>query len=454
MRPLRLTTRGLAFLAAGLAAVLAAVVLGYPDITRIGVLLAALPALAVLTGWRRTPRLGVRRSVAPDLLWPDGEATVTLEVRNEGRRPTLPFLATERLDPALGDAPRLVLPPLRVGERHAATYRLHPARRGVYALGPLALELRDPFGLTRAGLEPGDPAELVVLPRVHELGGVRLRREGDAGDWHVPHSVAPQGEDDISTRHYRYGDDLRRVHWPATAHRGQLMVRQEERPARRRATLVLDSRAKAHWGTDEDGSFEWAVSALASVAVHLGRQGWSLSLVSADTVREGTAARVLGADAVLRELARARVHWGDLDPVLRAARELPAGAVVAVATDHDEPALRRLVPARPHGAAGVLLLVRAETFAPGALADPPGPGAADRADRLARLARAGGWRTAVARAGDPPSTVWPAATAARPARTAARTVPAATAPTAAVPTGTATGTAEPAGTAAPPAVAR
>ncbi|WP_152203834.1 DUF58 domain-containing protein, partial [Georgenia thermotolerans] len=390
MRPPRLTTRGLAFLAAGLAAAVAAVVLGYPDITRIGVLLAALPVLAVLTGWRRTPRLGVRRGVAPDLLWPDGEATVTLEVRNEGRRPTLPFLAAERLDLVLGETPRLVLPRLRVGERHAVTYRLHPARRGVYALGPLALELRDPFGLTRSGLEPGEQAELVVLPRVHELGGARLPREGDAGDWHVPHSVAPQGEDDVSTRHYRYGDDLRRVHWPATAHRGQLMVRQEERPARRRATLVLDSRARAHWGTDEDGSFEWAVSALASAAVHLGRQGWSLSLVTSETVREGTAARVLGAEAVLRELARAQVDWGDLDPVLHAARELPAGAVVAVATDHDEPALRRLVPARPYGAAGVLLLVRAETFARGALAAPAGADDGDRAERLARLARTAG----------------------------------------------------------------
>ena len=50
----------------------------------------------------------------------------------------------------------------------------------------------------------------------------------------------------MSTREYRYGDDLRKVHWRATARTGQLMVRLEERPWRAQATLLLDTRARAH----------------------------------------------------------------------------------------------------------------------------------------------------------------------------------------------------------------
>ncbi|TRW46320.1 DUF58 domain-containing protein [Georgenia yuyongxinii] len=432
-----LTTRGLAFLAAGVTAALLAMVLGYPDITRIGVLLAVLPLLAVLSGRRRTPHVEVRRAVAPDRLRPGTDGVVRLTVRNVGRRPTLPFLAEDLVDPALGEPGRFVLPRLAPGEWYSVTYPLRPALRGAYGLGPLALRLQDPFGLAGASVRQGDEAEVLVLPEVHELGRTRMRREGDAGDWPVPHSIAPQGEDDLSTRHYRYGDDLRRVHWPATAHRGQLMVRQEERPARRRVALVLDSRARAHWGT-ADGSFEWAVSALASVAVHLGGQGWSLSLVTAETVRDGTAAKVLTADAVLNELARATISWGDFDPVLRAARELPAGAVVAAVTDHDEQALGRLAPARPPGAVGVLLLLRAETFAEdvregrdgrsapdgsgrrGRFGDPSDDDADARAEHHARLARVAGWRTAVVRAGDPVKSSWQRATAVDRSPTSAR----------------------------------
>ena len=50
-------------------------------------------------------------------------------------------------------------------------------------------------------------------------------------------------------REYRDGDDLRRIHWPATARTGDLMVRQEDRPAKRRAVVLLDSAPPAHGGS-------------------------------------------------------------------------------------------------------------------------------------------------------------------------------------------------------------
>src|SRR3712207_7749235 len=48
------------------------------------------------------------------------------------------------------------------------------------------------------------------------------------------------------TRAYRHGDDLRKVHWRATARTGELMVRLEERPWRAEATPFLDTPARGH----------------------------------------------------------------------------------------------------------------------------------------------------------------------------------------------------------------
>ena len=82
-------------------------------------------------------------------------------------------------------------------------------------------------------------------------------------------------------RDYRRGDDLRRVHWRSSARTGELMVRREEQPWQSRATLFLDNRARSHRGQGVASSLEAAVSAAASVAMHLSSRGFAVRLVTA-----------------------------------------------------------------------------------------------------------------------------------------------------------------------------
>ncbi|WP_372430360.1 DUF58 domain-containing protein [Janibacter melonis] len=96
-------------------------------------------------------------------------------------------------------------------------------------------------------------------------------------------------------REYRSGDELRRIHWPSTARTGQMMVRQDEQPGRRRALVLLDNRASSHAGTGGGGSLEWSVSATASVATHLVAHGLETYLATADEASEPLAP--LGASA-------------------------------------------------------------------------------------------------------------------------------------------------------------
>jgi uncharacterized protein (DUF58 family) len=107
-----------------------------------------------------------------------------------------------------------------------------------------------------------------VVPRLWPLAALPGGGTwGGAGDSSA-RAAAISGEDDIATREYREGDDLRRVHWRSTAKRGELMVRREEQPRQMRATVLLDTRGRGHRGDGPASSFEWAVSAAASVAVH------------------------------------------------------------------------------------------------------------------------------------------------------------------------------------------
>ena len=76
------------------------------------------------------------------------------------------------------------------------------------------------------------------------------------------------------------GDELRRVHWRSTARYGELMVRREEQRWRNRALLLLDTRRISHYGTGMASSFEFAVSAAASVGVHVAREGLDGELIT------------------------------------------------------------------------------------------------------------------------------------------------------------------------------
>jgi uncharacterized protein (DUF58 family) len=108
------------------------------------------------------------------------------------------------------------------------------------------------------------------------------------------------------------------------------MVRREEQPWESRATLVLDIRRGAHRGEGPTASFEWAVSAVASIAVHLREAGYRLRLVT-DLV-DISATESDGDAAILDHLAEvrltARADLGRVTEQLR--RRSDSGLIIAV----------------------------------------------------------------------------------------------------------------------------
>ncbi|MFF3330807.1 DUF58 domain-containing protein [Streptomyces sp. NPDC002888] len=275
-----LTTRGRSFLAAGIAAAICAYVLGQADLLRVGLLLAVLPLVCAGVLYRTRYRVAGSRRLSPARVPAGSEARVHLRMDNVSRLPTGLLMLQDRVPYVLGPRPRFVLDRVEAGGRREVSYRVRSDLRGRYPLGPLQLRLNDPFGLCELTRSFSTHDTLTVIPRVEPLSPVRFSGEARGYGDGRQRSLALAGEDDVIPREYRYGDDLRRVHWRSTARYGELMVRREEQPQRSRCTVLLDTRGIAFQGAGPDSAFEWAVSGTASVLVHMLERGFSVRLLT------------------------------------------------------------------------------------------------------------------------------------------------------------------------------
>jgi len=401
-----LTTRGRSFLAAGGAAALSALVLGEKDLLRVAILLAVLPLLAAAYVGRTRYKLACSRSLQPHRVAVGANARIVLRLQNMSRLPTGTLLLEDRLPYALGSRPRVVLERLAAHQASSVAYTVRADVRGRYDVGPLVVRLTDPFGLCELTRSFPTVDRLTVIPQVVPLPTVRVAGEYAGSGESRARSVAVHGEDDAATREYRHGDDLRRVHWKSTARTGELMVRREEQPWESRATLVLDTRSFAHRGEGPTASFEWAVSAAASVAVHLRHAGYRLRLVTSTGV-DVDASDAAGDGLLLDHLAEVRTSQdGDIATLVdRVRRRADGGLVIALMGALDTGEAELMGALRTNNATCVGFLIDSSTW----LTLPPSARAeADNAHSAATLGLLGnGWRVVGVVHGSKLPALWP-----------------------------------------------
>lgn len=368
-----LTLRGRALLGAGLAAMVCALVLDQTTLVRAGVLVIALPLIAAVVLARSQYRLALGRVLTPATVPAGSQAEVRLTFTNEGRTPTGILRLEEQLPYALGPRPRFVLDGVSRGWRRQVRYQVRCEQRGRFTIGPMRVQVGDPFGLVALQREFSSTATLLVTPRTVDLPPATLPSAWSGSGEERPRSFATGSAEDVTVRSYRRGDDLRRVHWRSSARSGELMVRREEQPWQARATLLLDDRAAAHRGSGASSSWEAAVTAAASIGVHLIRQGYAVHLVTAtqpaasESPWHGQVA-ASAATALIESLAVVETHEAAAVSA-GAAEQVQGGLVIAVlgaVGEPDVPALRRL---QQRGGTAVALTLDVDTWA-GAPADP------------------------------------------------------------------------------------
>jgi uncharacterized protein (DUF58 family) len=408
------TTRGMSFLAAGFAAAVTGLFLGERDLVSVGILLLVLPLFSALAAGRARYRLNCVRSISPPRVAAGQTAQARLRLENVSRLPTGLLLAEDAVPYALGTRPRYVLNGIERGGSRELSYPLRSDLRGRFVVGPLEIRIADAFGLVELGRSFSTSTTFVVTPKV-----VPLPRAVATGSWlgegdGRARAMATAGEDDVVPRAYRDGDELRRVHWRSTARYGELMVRREEQQWRNRVLLLLDTRRGAHAGSGAASSFEFAVSAAASIGLHLAHEGLGGQLIT-DT----GAVSAAGAfeDVLLNSLAVIKPSRGhDLGPGVAALRST-SGLLVAVMGRLSPGAARQLAASRRDTGPAIAVLLAVSTWASpgqdrrsasaaaGSSLRPDGSQHPET-DEAAAILRAAGWRVACLDAGTQLAVAW------------------------------------------------
>ncbi|HEX2373264.1 MAG TPA: DUF58 domain-containing protein, partial [Actinomycetota bacterium] len=223
------TPRAAGFAGAAVALYLAGRLTGVPELYMLAVAALALPLLALAVVRWGNARLTSSRSVRPVRTSVGNRIAVTVRLDNPARLETGVLLLEDRLPYQLGPGARFVVPGIPGGDRELLHYELRAASRGRYSIGPLAVRLADPFGLAQVTSELAGTSDVIVHPRVESLTPPGLGGELASSAATKVRYLFSQGDEFYTTREYRDGDDLRKVHWRSSAKRGQLMIRQEER---------------------------------------------------------------------------------------------------------------------------------------------------------------------------------------------------------------------------------
>ncbi|MFC0678665.1 DUF58 domain-containing protein [Lysobacter korlensis] len=331
---LRLSRRGWAIFVGAFTAVVIAYAAGYREALYLASFAAALLAASILVSVLRRPRLAVVRRFGPPVATAGAPVAVEIDARNTGWTPSGGAEGADQVAWSTAPGPVIPIPPIAPRRATRLRYTIRAPHRGIFAVGPLVVDYEDPFGLVRTTLRVGSGDRLIVAPplvRLPTTGGALTRAEGEST---VIQRRASGSFDDLITREYRPGDALRRVHWKASARRGDLMVRQEEPRSHPEVRLVLDTRRAAYddvafgpmLGPSESESFEWAIRMTGSMAAHLSDQGFRVTILESagaqliapvegmtDATRDGAFLESLAAAELLdaREPEGRPQHWMD-----------------------------------------------------------------------------------------------------------------------------------------------
>jgi uncharacterized protein (DUF58 family) len=345
------------------AGLLAALVLGRPELAALAAPFAAL--LVVGLSLAEAPRLSAVLGLEPERQVQGETVKAEIELRAEKPVPRLELLLD--LPPELvAETPNPQL--FRLGyERRELEHVLRCERWGAHRVGELVLRTHDTFGLFvfEQTLDLSKPVK--VYPRGEALRQLLrpLETQPFAGN-QLPRTRG-EGIEFADLRPFVPGDRVRRVNWRATARRGEPWVNETHPERSTDVVIFLDTFAEAR--REGESTLDLAVHAAASLAVHYMREKDRVGLVAFGgmlnwlTASSGLVQLYRVLDSLLDAEIFLSYAWKDVS--LLPVRTLPPKALVLALTPLlDERSVRALLDLRARGFDLAVIEISPVPFAP------------------------------------------------------------------------------------------
>lgn len=170
---------------------------------------------------------------------------------------------------------------LRWYQRITRTVEIQFKQRGVYPVGPPQLESGDLFGLFETKREIDQQEMVTVFPELLPMSSLKLPSQNPFGDARTRRRLFEDPNLTIGVRSYHPEDDIRRIHWPATARTGDLQVRMFQPVSSRVMVVCLNVSTMEHaWLGIAPDVLEHLVRLGATICYQALEDGYSVGLIS------------------------------------------------------------------------------------------------------------------------------------------------------------------------------
>ena len=163
------------------------------------------------------------------------------------------------------------MPPLKSYEKLHINRQIPALKRGFFKLSKISLLGGDPAGLFKRRRNFNIPGEIMIYPKAVNISNlpIRFKRRIMPSPTGRLLGVAGQGLSFFGIREYRAKDEMRFIHWKATAAKGKLMVKEFEANTVDRVIILLDSYYKSIGNDPDDNNFEFLIKTAASIVTYL-----------------------------------------------------------------------------------------------------------------------------------------------------------------------------------------
>jgi len=163
------------------------------------------------------------------------------------------------------------VPPLKPYERIQVDRQIPTLKRGFFKFSKISLLSGDPAGLFKRRRSFNIPGEVMIYPKTINISNlpIRFKRRIMPSPTGRLLGVAGQGLSFFGIREYRATDEMRFIHWKATAAKGKLMVKEFEANTVDRVVILLDSYYKTIGNDPDDNNFEFLIKTASSIISYL-----------------------------------------------------------------------------------------------------------------------------------------------------------------------------------------